>query len=81
MVMNMIIRIKEKGFSVELKKQNVVNMTCVKQQVIDAILGPKIGSIVGTELGIELGLLVSLGEEHEYRPGLELQRNFEIELR
>ena len=28
MVMNIIIRMKEKGFSFELKEQNVVNMMC-----------------------------------------------------
>ena len=49
--------------------------------MIGAILGPKLGSIVGTELEIELGLLVSLGEGSGYRPGLELQRNFEIGLK
>ena len=53
----------------------------MKQRVIGAILGPKLGSIVDTELEIELGFLVSLGEEYEYRPGLELQRNFETGLR
>ena len=49
--------------------------------MIGAILGPKIVSIVGTEIEVELGLLVELGEEHEYRPGLELQVNFETGLR
>ena len=46
-----------------------------------AIFGPKLGSIVDTEMGVQLGLLVSLGEEHEYRPGLELHRIFKSGLR
>ena len=46
-----------------------------------AILGPKLGSIVGTEMGVQLGLLVSLGEEREYSPGLELSRFFKTGLR
>ena len=49
--------------------------------MIGAILGQKIGSIVGTEIAIELGLLVELGEENEYGPGLEPQRNFETGLK
>ena len=46
-----------------------------------AILGPKLGSIVDAEMGVQLGRLVSLGEEHEYRPGLELNRIFKTGLR
>ena len=48
----------------------------VKYRVLGAILGSKLGSIVGTENEIELGHLAALDEEHEYRPGLELKRNF-----
>ena len=81
MVMNMIIRIREKGFSFEFMKQDVVNITC--ETAIDwcAILGPKLGSIEGTEMRVQLGRLVSLGEEHEYRPGLDLNRIFKAGLR
>ena len=81
MVMNMIIRTGEKGFSVEFKKQNVVNMACETASNWCTILGPKIGSIEGTELRVQLGLRVSLGEEHEYRPELELHRIFKTGLR
>ena len=81
MVMNMIIRIREKGFSSEFMKQDVVNMTC--ETAIDwcAILGPKLGSIECTEMRVQLGRLVSLGEEHKYRSGLELNRIFKTRLR
>ena len=47
MIMNMIIIIREKGFSVEMKKQYVVNMTCETEVVLGAILGLKLSSIVG----------------------------------
>ena len=58
MIMNMIIRIKEKGFSGELKTQYVVNnMTCETDIVLSAILGLKLGSIVSKEIiEIKLGL-------------------------
>ena len=58
MVTNMIIRIKEKGFSVELKKQYVVNMTCETERVFGTILGLKLDSIVGIEIEIKLELLI-----------------------
>ena len=56
MVMNMIIRIREKGFSSEFMKQDVVNM--MGETAIDwcTILGPYLGSIEGTELRVQLGL-------------------------
>ena len=50
MIMNMIIIIREKGFSVEMKKQYVVNMTCETEIVLGAILGLRVGSILGTAL-------------------------------
>ena len=50
MIMNMIIRIREKGFSSEFTKQNVVNMTCETVSNLCAILGPQLGSIEGTEM-------------------------------
>jgi len=81
MVMNIIVRNREEGYSVEFKRQNVVYMTCETASNGCAILGPKLGSTEGTKMGIQLGLLVQLDKGHEYRPVLKLYRTLKTGLR
>ena len=49
MIINMIIRNKEKGIKAELKAQYIDNITDEREKVFCASLVLKSGSIIGTE--------------------------------